>query len=406
MDLNSVRRLRRATLADGRLVDLTMVGETVGDVRAAAPGALEQGDLDLDGWLLLTAPADPHTHLDKALSWDAIQPGSGDLETAISSWLAYIGTVDEDEIFARAIRALERYVHNGTTALRSHVDVPLEGDPARGVRAVARAREAFADRIDIQIVALAARGIDSERVDAALAAGADLVGGAPHLSDDERGDLERLLAVAERHGVGVDIHADEALRGGDTLEMLARRTHGWTSSRTASHCVRLSMLPDDELDPLLGLVAEARVGIIANPITNLYLQGWADPVATPRGIAPLERIRAAGIMAAAGGDNVRDPFNPMGRADAFETAMLLITAGHVPIDAAWDAVSSGARAVMGLPQAGPEAGLRADLLAVRAESLADAIATAPADRIVISRGRTIAHTESTRWMLPRRQEDV
>ncbi|MGO1411929.1 MAG: cytosine deaminase, partial [Microbacterium sp.] len=128
--------------------------------------------------------------------------------------------------------------------------------------------------------------------------------------------------------------------------------------------------------------------------------------ATPRGIAPLERIRAAGIMAAAGGDNVRDPFNPMGRADAFETAMLLITAGHVPIDAAWDAVSSGARAVMGLPQAGPEAGLRADLLAVRAESLADAIATAPADRIVISRGRTIAHTESTRWMLPRRQEDV
>ncbi|MGO1236102.1 MAG: cytosine deaminase, partial [Microbacterium gubbeenense] len=84
MNLNSVRRLRRATLADGRLVDLTLVGETVGDVRAAAPGPLERGDLDLDGWLLLTAPADPHTHLDKALSWDAIRPVSGDLETAIS----------------------------------------------------------------------------------------------------------------------------------------------------------------------------------------------------------------------------------------------------------------------------------------------------------------------------------
>ncbi|NHI17895.1 amidohydrolase family protein [Microbacterium excoecariae] len=407
MDVSSPRRLRGATLADGRVVDVVLDGETVGAVTEAAAGApLEDGDLDLGGFLLLAAPADPHTHLDKALSWDAIRPVSGDLETAIASWTDFIRGTTEDEIRGRAVRAIERYVANGTTALRTHVDVPSEGDPARGVRAVAAARAQFAGIVDIEIVALAARDIDPARVEAALAAGADLVGGAPHLATDEGADLARLLDVAERHGVGVDIHADEALRHGDTLRLMSRRTADWTVTRTASHCVRLSMMTADELDPLLAEVAAAGIGVVANPLTNLYLQGWDDPVAMPRGVAPVGRLRRAGVTTAAGGDNMRDPFNPVGRADAFETAMLLVATTHVSIDEAWDAVTDAARTVMGLPAAGPVPGRRAELLAVRADSLADAVAFAPAERIVFSRGRVVARIDTTRWMAPRAQEEA
>jgi cytosine deaminase len=51
---------------------------------------------------------------------------------------------------------------------------------------------------------------------------------------------------------------------------------------------------------------------------------------------------------------------------------------------------------MGLPPAGTAVGAQADFLAIRAVNLVDAIATAPADRIVIHRGRVVAITEARR----------
>ena len=73
-----------------------MVAEVV------AGGTLGPGDpdttLELDDFLLLTAPADPHAHLDKALSWDAIRPPMGDLSLAIESWHAYSDQMTVDEI--------------------------------------------------------------------------------------------------------------------------------------------------------------------------------------------------------------------------------------------------------------------------------------------------------------------
>jgi len=89
---------------------------------------------------------------------------------------------------------------------------------------------------------------------------------------------------------------------------------------------------------------------------------------------------------------VRDPFNPVGRGDALETAMLLVTAGHLALDEAYALVSTGARSVMSLPEAGVAPGLAAELLAVRAGSLAEVIADASAERLVVHRGALVART--------------
>jgi cytosine deaminase len=86
----------------------------------------------------------------------------------------------------------------------------------------------------------------------------------------------------------------------------------------------------------------------------------------------------------------------MGRADPLATASLLVTAGHVSVTEAYNAVSTNSREVLGLPPAGVAPGLVADLLAVRAVSLDDAVARTPDDRIVIGAGRVIAATETTR----------
>ncbi|KEP74363.1 cytosine deaminase, partial [Microbacterium sp. SUBG005] len=57
-----------------------------------------------------------------------------------------------------------------------------------------------------------------------------------------------------------------------------------------------------------------------------------------------------------------------------------------------DAVTVGARDVMGLPFAGPVAGARADLVAVLADSLGEAVSFASAERVVIHRGRLVSRT--------------
>lgn len=94
----------------------------------------------------------------------------------------------------------------------------------------------------------------------------------------------------------------------------------------------------------------------------------------------------AGVRVAAGADNIRDPFKPVGRSDAFATASLVVTAAHLTPTEAWHLVTEGARSVMGLPSAGPEVGAQADLLAVPSANLVQAIADAPADRFVFRRG--------------------
>jgi cytosine deaminase len=401
----AITLLRSATLQDGSRVDVEITGDTVTAVRPTegsqsdlASGASEHSTIDLDGFMLLPAPAEPHAHLDKALSWDLIEPPMGDLELAIDSWKLYSSNMTVDSIVERARTAALLLLQNGTTAIRCHVDILSGEQPLRGVQALLRVRHELRDVMQIELAALAGPNVPSADVEAALELGIDLVGGAPHLADDRSADLQRLLAIAVRHGVGVDIHTDESLVGDYTLSELARSVRDWPRSMpvTAGHCVRLGTLPVDELDAVIAEVLASDVGVVTLPITNLYLQGWEHPVSTPRGLTAVRRLLDAGVRLGAGADNVRDPFNPVGRSDALETASLLVTAGHLTLTEAYAAVSSGARSVMNLEPAGVFVGAKAELLAVRGDNLADVVANAPADRYVIHGGRLVAHSEVTR----------
>ena len=390
--------LRGATVPGAGPVDVQLEDGKVREVLPAGTAPIPSDPaavLDLDGYLLVGAMAEPHAHLDKAGSWDRIHPPMGDLRAAIVSWRAFADTMTEDDVFERARAQVLRNVSHGTTAIRTHVDVLRGDDPLRGIRALVAVREDLRDVADIEIITLSPDDIPSSVIEAALDAGADGVGAAPHLAPDPFAELDRLLDIAERRGCVVDMHTDESLDEVVTLGALADRTRGWTQNVSAGHCVRLGTLPVAERDGLIAKAIDSHIGMIANPITNLYLQGWEHEVATPRGLTAARALIDAGARFAAGADNVRDPFNPMGRSDALETAMLLVVAGHVTADEAFHAVSAGARDVMGLAPAGPTPGAQADLVAIRAQHLTQAIAEAPGDRIVLHRGRIVARTTSS-----------
>jgi cytosine/adenosine deaminase-related metal-dependent hydrolase len=156
-------------------VDVTLDGGTVSGVFPAGPagdrsvhGILDSSTLDLRGFLLLTAPAEPHAHLDKALSWDLIDPPMGDLDLAIESWREYTEVMTVESIADRAREAALLLLRQGTTAVRTHVDMLVGVDPMRGVRALVRVRDELRELMDIELVALAGPFVPSEHIEEAL----------------------------------------------------------------------------------------------------------------------------------------------------------------------------------------------------------------------------------------------
>jgi cytosine/creatinine deaminase len=393
--------LSRAITASGERVDVLLRD---GRVATVTPAGTEQFDtaiarVDLKGYVLLAAPAEPHAHLDKALTWESLATGPVDLPGAIDAWTRASRHLDRIETQDRALRAITEMVSHGVTAVRTHADVCPGDHPLAAVEALAGLRDATAGVVDLQIALLSRASTPDDVIRGAVDAGADLVGGAPYMEADPAAENARLLRLASELSVGVDLHVDEELDASvASLGDLARRVVDldFPFDVTASHCVSLGIQDPALIADTIAAMVAAGLRVVTLPLTNLYLMGRDWETSPPRGLTAIRRLLNAGVTTAAGGDNLRDPFNPLGRADPLAIASLLVTAGHVTVTEAYDAVSVNSREVLGLPPAGVAPGLVADLLAVRAVSLDDAVARTPDDRIVIRAGRVIATSETTR----------
>ncbi|MBD8078861.1 amidohydrolase family protein [Cellulosimicrobium arenosum] len=393
--------LRGVRAPDGTVVDLDVergrisAATPTGD-RADAPAGLL---LDARGWRVLPAACEPHAHLDKALTAARIPAGTGDdLVGAVARWRELAAGIDGADVALRARRAVGRYVARGTTTIRTHVDVPVVGDPLRMLDALLDLRDELAGAVTLQVCLLGGSHTSDAVYLEAAARGVDVLGGCPHLAPDPALEISRVLDLAERTGLPVDLHADEQTALPDAglldVEDLAQQViaRGLQQRVTASHAVRLGSLPPARLGPVVDLLARAGLGVVTLPITNLYLQGRDSTHLAPRGLTAVRALLDAGVPLAAGADNVRDPFNPAGTCDPFETTSLLMTAAHLTQREALDAVTAGARTVLGLEPAGPAVGERADLVLVPDVPLGDVLAGGEQARVVLTGGRVVADT--------------
>ena len=393
--------LRSATLADGRNVDIRICLDTIDEVAASLTAQSDEHVIDLSGHLLLPAFVEPHAHLDKAFLSERFANDAGDLMGAIVAMqqnrhlITYADTVERSE---RAVRLM---VRNGASAIRTHADTTTENG-LMSVEALAEVRRRTADICDIQIVSLVswpvtgAAGADSRTLlREALERGADLVGGCPHLDDNPEGANETLLEIASEYQRGVDLHTDENLdpqKNG--LEDLARRVlaSGFAYGVTASHCVSLGSQALSRQDEIAELVAAANISVVALPHTNLFLQGREHQQSMPRAITAVKALRARNVNVCAGADNLQDPFNPMGRGDPLETASLMVMLAHLLPHEGLDVVSANARQALGIQPVRVESGNIADLVAIKVESVREALAFGPPERIVLHRGLVVSPT--------------
>jgi cytosine/creatinine deaminase len=377
-----------------------------GDVIAeAGPGVGPQpGDevLDLTGYVLLPGLAEPHVHLDKAFTAERAGPLGADLAAAIRAWFGVRGSLTPEDFAQRGRSTALEYLASGVTALRAHTDV----SPALGIIPVAALRQVRAGlsgAVDIDIAAMAGlplTGLAGRENLAALRdaidAGADTIGGAPWLDPEPRVATALLLDLAAAAGKNVDLHVDETTDpASDALGALVHLVgQGFPHRVTASHVVSLASRAPVERERAAQSVAEAGVSVVTLPQTNLWLQ---EPTpANGRGITAVTDLLAAGVSVAAGADNIRDPFNPLGRADPLETAALLAAVARITPKQALQTVTAGAWAVLGADAPAIRPGAPARLVAVAARDSADAVASAPASRIVIRGSQVVARTRTER----------
>jgi cytosine deaminase len=347
---------------------------------SAASGSADGGGATI----LLPAFAEPHAHLDKAFLAETVHNPTGDLMGAIRAMDANRHRITLADTIVRAERAARLMLANGTTAIRTHADMTLD-NRLTAIEALIEVRERLRGQVDIQVVALCAwpsigqAGAEQRALlREAIAMGIDVVGGCPHLEQDPSAANDGFLAMAAEAGLPVDLHTDETLDPSMlALDDLAKRviSSGFPYRVTASHCVSLGLQSERVQREVAERVAEAGIGIIALPHTNLYLQGREQQSTMPRALTAVKALRDAGVVVAAGADNLQDPFNPVGRGDALETAGLMMMTAHLLADEALDSVTVHARTVMGL-------GPTSDVVAVSAATTREAIAFGPPNRQV------------------------
>ncbi|MET7390918.1 amidohydrolase family protein [Streptomyces sp. NPDC005529] len=368
-----------ARLTDGRAVDVRLGGGRIEAVGTAGSLTGASGTLaakvDLDGYLLLPAPAEAHAHSDTALTADGDGP------------LAY----DDQEIQRRATEAALLQLGHGATALRSHVRVgDVQGlDALAAVLQVRRSLRGLAELTTVAMprVLTGAAGADGlAMLRDALKMGASAVGGCPDADPDPTGYVEAVLEIASEHGCPVDLHTDAADPA--RLARLTAMAGGLRPGVTLGPCGGLGGLPTEVASRAADQLAAAGVTVVCLPQGGC---GSADLRAT----APVRLLRSAGVRVAAGSGALRDVSNPVGRGDPLEAAYLLASRHGLRPEDAYEAVSCAARTALGLPEVRVEAGFPAELLAVRGDRL-DGVLSLAYSRIVVHRGRVVARTSAVR----------
>jgi cytosine/creatinine deaminase len=402
-----------ATLLDGSRADVVLDGERV---TAAGPqaGSAVADRVEARGGLLLPAFIDTHIHLDKVLIRAQLAEHDGTLRGAIDSIHAAKRAYIQDDVRRRARAVIETSVLSGTTRLRSHVDIDTIGGlvPLEGVLAAARDCAAIAE---VATIAFPQEGIlrdpgTADLMVAAMEAGACVVGGMPHwerTEDDQHEHVRFCFELAARFDADIDMHVDETDDGSvRTLALVVAETEraGWQGRVTVGHVCSLAAADDDYADAVIAGCARAGITVVANPVTNLVIQGRGDHGLIRRGTTRVRELMAAGVNVAFGQDCVQDGFYPFGRGDMLEVALISAHAAHLATAdeqlAALDAVTTAPARAWHLDDYGVAAGARADLQLYAADSWTEVLRQQDPPIAVWSRGRQVARTTITRELCP------
>ncbi|MFI5664583.1 amidohydrolase [Streptomyces sp. NPDC051684] len=369
-------------------VDLTVVDGKFTDGPAPAHARIVDGG----GRIALPSLVDAHIHPDKTTwgsDWISRKPADGIADYCEQD--VEVFRTQKRPVGERAYGLMAHAVTRGTRAMRAHADVaPAYG--LAGIEGVAEARARLADALDVQIVGFPQHGVvrtpgTAELLKTAARDGlVDMVGGIDPISFDNAMDeqLDLLFGLADRYGVGVDIHLhDRDEKGTKVLRGIIERTKALSlrGKVTVSHVFCVPLLKDAELASLAKDLSDLDIALTTvAPSAELVL--------------PIAKLKEHGVRVGLGSDGVRDSWSPFGNADMLHRAHILGWVTDIRLDdelaACFAAGAHGGADVMGLPRVEFKAGDPADFVLVRGEGVPQVVVDMPQRDVVVHRGHVVA----------------
>ena len=309
--------LKNARVDDRERCD---IGITAGRIAAIAPRLEAEGEtIDLDGRLVSAGFIETHLHLDKSCILDRCATARGDLAEAIGEAAKAKAAFTAEDVHARASRTLEKSILQGTTHMRTHLEVD-PGVGLRGLEGVLPLISEYAWAIDLEICVFPQEGLlnnpgtDQLMVEA-LKRGCRAVGAAPYTDSDPRGQIDRVFELAREFDVDIDMHLDFGPTCDDMdVWHVCQRTeeHKYGGRVTVGHVTKAASLPLPEFERMARRLAEAGVALTVLPATELYLMGrnHTHDHNQPRAVVPVHKLLYHGVNCSLSSNNVLNPFTP------------------------------------------------------------------------------------------------
>jgi cytosine deaminase len=390
--------LRNLRIA-GRGADTFDIGVVAGKIAEIAPtiSADIQGE-DIGGRLVTPGFVETHIHLDKSCILDRCQSKEGTLQEAIAQVASAKRAFTEDDVYERGRRTLAKAIVQGTTRMRTHVEV----DPRIGLKsfeAIRRLKRDYAWAIDLEICVFPQEGLlndpgTEELLVATCEAGADLIGGCPYTDTDPHRQIVRIFDIARRFDLDIDFHLDFDLDASRMdLDEVCRQTEAFRyGGRVAvGHVTKLSALPPAQLADMARRLADTGIAVTVLPATDLFLMGRDHDHNVPRGVTPAHRLVEYGVTCSLATNNVLNPFTPFGDCSLIRMANLYanIAQAGTPHDlgTCFDLVTAQPAKLMNLEDYGVVVGNPADLIVLDANDAVAAVAEVSHPLLGFKRGR-------------------
>ncbi len=408
-----IRNARVHPTSSGReeLSDVVVAGGTITRVAPAGKGTAP-GDapvLDADGRLVCPPFVDPHIHLDSVLTvGEPRYNESGTLIEGILTWSERKKTLSHEDVKRRTREAIQWEVVLGTGVIRSHVDVC---DPSlTALQALLELRAEVRDILELELIAFPQDGVMSfpdgkELMRKAMELGCDVVGGIPHYEwtrEDGIAEVNFVLDLALEFGRPLDLHCDETDDDQSRfLETVLARTmrDGLQGRVNASHTTAMGSYNDAYMFKLLQIMKRAGVTIVANPLTNIVLQGRFDSYPKRRGLARVKELDAAGVNVACGHDCIMDPWYPIGTGSMLDAVHMLVHVGQMTgrdeLFRAFEMITTNPLRATGREWSIVE-GKPAHFLVLECADEVEAIRLRATPRWVVRNGKVVAETEPSR----------
>ena len=303
-----------------------------------------------------------------------------------------------EDVRARAERTLVECILNGTTRMRTQVEI----DPAIGMRGFEGVQSLIADyrwAIDIEICVFPQDGLTNYPGTEALLVeglkrGAKVIGGAPRYDTDHAGQIRRIFELAREFDADIDIHLDV----GDTPEamdihLVCELTEKYRRGGrvVVGHMAKLSMMPPNEVAVLARRLADLGIAVTVLPLTDLYLMGRDQDHNVRRGVADANFLLEHGVNCSLSTNNALNPASPYGDCSLIRMANLhanlLQIARPAQLRECFAMLTERSARLLNLQDYGFAVGNPADIVVIHAETPEQAVAEIRQPLAVFKRGR-------------------